>query len=176
MYKLTTTLACKLTVWPTYLKTQLHISATEAVQWKWKTIKNLSCTSLPKAPINWGLEWLPNITVQINQFLTRRLTYFLCIKCPLIKLPIWQNPRCQILGSPLMVICSSWATTNMMCVLIMTGGGDKELAAGLSSYLYLHWNVDPDYRWGDDHILNNSKLTNIPFSDSTENTVAYTTK
>lgn len=60
----------------------------------------MSCTSLPKAPINWGLEWLPNITVQINQFLTRRLTYFLCIKCPLIKLPFGRIPSVKSLVLP----------------------------------------------------------------------------
>lgn len=79
-------------------------------------VKDFSYTSMPEA-INWGLEQLPNITVQINHSLTRRLTHFPCIKCPLIKLPIWQNPKRQILDSPLMVICSSWATLQAMwCV------------------------------------------------------------
>lgn len=73
-------------------------------------------TSFPEA-INWGLEQLPNITVQINHSLTRRLTYFLCIKCPLIKLPTWQSPKLQILGPPIMVICPFWATLQTMwCV------------------------------------------------------------
>lgn len=107
-----------------------------------KLVKDLSYTSLPEA-INWGLEQLPNITVQINHSLTRRLTYFLCIKCPLIKLPIWQNPKRQILGSPLMVICSSWATAQpMWCVPSLWQEERTEFAAGLSSPLGLRLNAD----------------------------------
>ena len=111
----------------------LHVSTSEAV--KEKPVKELkSYTSLPQA-INWGLEQLPNITVQINHSLTRRLTHFLCIKCPLIKLPIWHNPKRQIVGFSLDVdlLLLSHSATDGMCVPIMTGREDGELAAGLSS-------------------------------------------
>lgn len=112
----------------------LRVSTSEAV--KELLVKDLSYTSLPEA-INRGLEQLPNITVQINHSLTRRLTYFLCIKCPLIKLPIWHNPKRQILGFSLDVdlLLLSHSATDGMCVPIMTGGEDGELAAGLTSPL-----------------------------------------
>lgn len=127
-----------------------------------KLVKDLSYNSLPEA-INWGLEQLPNITVQINHSLTRRLTYFLCIKCPLIKLPIWQNPKRQILGSPLMVICSSWATLQpMWCVSSLWQEERTEFAAGLTSPLCPQWNADPGiYQNAGDMIIKSNTKSQV---------------